>query len=339
MKCYIAVTKTCLFTVVLITLKFLQPVGAQEKSNNNLSPNQNNSFEEVNQETQETIEKVIKESGSIPSAIEEQENNLAEQVRNSLPQKEIKQARGIYDTIDAIIDFFGGLSLDDFFGDISLNDLFDKIFGNLGTGSSSEESASTGGSSNTNSNSSNRNSISVKTGDIGLPDSKEVADYIKARKTSTTEELLGAKTGGAGSVVIKDDLRTLYQVNLAKDTADASVFSAQAQEKLKKKSDVATSALKKSAWLAQDSEEQDVTQNIMRNISTQMWRLQQTNSILALNAQIQQRDDAIANTLLAESLRELNGERVAKNRELSSAYSAVITHGAQFTLPGLTVKR
>lgn len=317
--------RACFISVVLVNLGLLKPVLAQNEYTNNSLESTSNSFEN-NQEVQEETKKVLQESANIQTAIEEQENDLAEQIRNSLPQKEIKQARGIYDTIDAIIDFFGGLSLDDFFGSISLEDFFEKIFGNLGTDGSGEKAATTS------------NKSPARIGDIGLPDSKEVADYIKARKTSATEELLGAKTGGGGSVVIKDDLRILYQVNLAKDTAEASAFTVEAQARLRKKSEVATEALEKSARLAEDSEEQDVTQNIMRNISTQMWRLQQTNSILALNAQTQQRDEAIANTLMAESLRELNGERVAKNRELSSAYSAAITHGAQFTLPGFSGK-
>jgi len=76
-------------------------------------------------------------------------------------------------------------------------------------------------SSNVGANSSNNDSFPGKTGDIGPPDSKEVTDYIKAKKTNTAEELLG-KDGGSGSVVIKDDLRTLYQISLAKETADAS---------------------------------------------------------------------------------------------------------------------
>lgn len=322
-----------LFSLLLVVnLGLFEPVSAQEQSSNT-------SLQEINQTTRQEIEKAVNQSNSIQDAIAEQKSNLAGQIREKLPQREIQQVREIYDTIDAIIDFFGGLSFDDFFGTISLDDILDEVFGNLEISNTSENSTSSDGSSNTGANSSNNDSFPVKTGDIGLPDSKEIADYIKAKKTNTAEELLGAKTGGSGSVVIKDDLRTLYQISLAKETADASAFSDLAQEKLKKKSEVATSALKGSSELAQDSEEQDVTQNIMRNVSTQMWRLQQTNSILALNAQTEQRDDAIANTLMAESLRELNGERVAKNRELSSAYSAVITRGAQFTLPGLTVRR
>jgi len=50
---------------------------------------------------------------------------------------------------------------------------------------------------------------------------------------------------------------------------------------------------------------------------------------LALNAQTEQRDDA-PNTLMAESQRA-KWRELPKNRELSSAYSAVITRGAQFT--------
>jgi len=68
---------------------------------------------------------------------------------------------------------------------------------------------------------------------------------------------------------------------------------------------VATSALKGSSELAQDSEEeQDDQKHHARHANVAL----QQPSTLALNAQTEQRDDAIANTLMAESLRELNGE-------------------------------
>lgn len=328
---------TYLWCSFVLAAKLLvsNPAIAQEYTENSLTRTAD-TLEEVNETTRKKIEKVMEETNTIQEAIDKQEDNLAEKITEQIPQQEIRQARRIYDTIDTIIDFFSGLSFDDFFGDINLNDILGDIFDKIGIGgsNSTEEGAGNQGGAT----GSIAGSSSIEAGEIGLPDPERVAESIKTKKTSPAEELLGAKTGGGGSVVIKDDLRTLFQVNLAKEVAEASALTDKAQEKLKKKTEAATEALKKSAELAQDSESQDVTQNIMRNISAQQWLQQQTISILAMNAQTEQRDDAIANTLMAESLRELNGERVAKNRELASAYSAAITHGAQFTLPGLAIK-
>lgn len=325
----------CCF-LLLTSLKSAKPATAQSTSNSGAKVE--NTFVEADKKTREKLERVTDEVGDVREAINEQEKNLTEQIEEKLPQKEIQAARGIFNTIDAVIDFFGGLSFDDFFGGISLENILDDIF-NSASNNSRGESVNSNGSSEVESSSNSDQSFSIEAGAIGLLDPRKVAEAIKAKKTSTAEELLGAKTGGTGSVTIKDDLRTFVQVKEAKEVAQASALSNQAQEKLKKKSNAATEALKQSTELAQDSEGQDVTQNIMRNISSQLGLLQRTNTILGLNAQIQQRDAAIANALLAESVRELNGERVAKNRELASAYSAVITHGAQFTLPGLTNKR
>lgn len=327
------ITIFCCF-LLLTSLKSAKPATAQSTSNSGAKVE--NTFVEADKKTREKLEKVTDEVGNVREAINEQEKNLTEQIREKLPQKEIQAAREIFDIIDAVIDFFGGLSFDDFFGGISLENILEDIFNSAGN--SSGESTNSNGSTEVESSSSNSD-LKLEAGAIGLFDPRKVAEAIKAKKTSTAEELLGAKTGGTGSVTIKDDLRTFVQVKEAKEVAQASALSNQAQEKLRKKSNAATEALKQSTELAQDSEGQDVTQNIMRNLSSQLGLLQRTNTILVLNAQIQQRDAAIANALLAESVRELNGERVAKNRELASAYSSVITQGAQFTLPGLTNKR
>lgn len=286
-------------------------------------------WESLNDSTRKELENVEDEASSIQSAIKAQEKSLAAQIGEQLPQQEIRAARGIYDTIDAIIDFFGGLSFDDFFGGISLDNILDDVFGSLGGSDSSGDRSGSNASGNT-------GGIGLPApGEIGLPDPGQVSESIQASPTSTAEELLGAKTGGNGSVVVKDDINTLFKVNLAKETAEASALSDDAQSKLKKKSETATAALKQSADLAQDSEGQDVSQNILRNISTQQWLQQQTSSILAMNAKIDQRDNAIANSLMAETLREVNGERIAKNRELAATYNGTITRGAQFALPGL----
>lgn len=330
------ITNFCCFLLILTSLKSVKPATAQNISNS--SSKIENTFVEADKKTREKLEEVTDEVSNVREAINEQEKNLTEQIREKLPQKEIQAVREIFDTIDAAIDFFGGLSFDDFFGGISLGNILEDIFNSEGNSSSGESTNSNGGREVEGSSNSDQ-SLSTEAGAIGLLDPQRVVEAIKAKKTSTAEELLGAKTGGTGSVTIKDDLRTFVQIKQAKEVAQASALSDQAQEKLKKKSNAATEALKQSTELAQDSEGQDVTQNIMRNISSQLGLLQRTNTILGLNAQIQQRDAAIANALLAESVRELNGERVAKNRELASAYSAVITHGAQFTLPGLTNKR
>jgi len=63
----------------------------------------------------------VNESNNIQDAIAEQERNLAGQIRENSNGKFNRFE--IYDTIDAIVDFFYGLSFDDFFGKISLDDI------------------------------------------------------------------------------------------------------------------------------------------------------------------------------------------------------------------------
>ncbi|NJN74826.1 MAG: hypothetical protein HC799_19600, partial [Limnothrix sp. RL_2_0] len=88
-----------------------------------------------------------------------------------------------------------------------------------------------------------------------------------------------------------------FDIELARETANASALGEDAQEKLQANGELATSALESSQQLAQDSEGQDVSQNILRNLSAQTAASQQTDTLLALDAQARARDDAIRNRL------------------------------------------
>jgi len=115
----------------------------------------------------------------------------------------------------------------------------------------------------------------MKTGDIGPPDPKEVTDYIKAKRTNTLETV-SAKTGGSGSVVIKDDLLHSISDQFSQGNSGRRLLSDSARKG--KKSEVATSALKGSSELAQDSEEQDDPKKTSCETSLRKWNATATIS-------------------------------------------------------------
>jgi hypothetical protein len=237
---------------------------------------------------------------------------------------------GITDGIDSILGQIdsaidGFLNIFDQLGLPDIGQVFDDIDGvfSSSSGDASDTASSAGDGS---------------VGAMGIPDPTVVFANIEDRQTSATEELLGTKQGGDGSPVIKDDTGYMFDVELARETANASALGADAQEKLQANGELATSALKSSQQLAEDSENQDVSQNILRNISAQTAASQQTDTLLALDAQARARDDAIRNRLNANAVAQLQRDRAAKRQTDASAFGAALTQGGQFYLPGFPLE-
>ena len=178
--------------------------------------------------------------------------------------------------------------------------------------------------------------MSGAAGALGLPDPKIIEENINQSGTSPTEEVLATMTGGEGSPVIKLDAKEIFDADLAEEVARASALTQAGQEKLAQNVEVANQSLETSQQLAEDSEEQDVSQNIMRNLSVQQAAAQATDTLLAIDAQLRQRDDALRNIVESDSLRQLKRDRVAQRRMDASAYSFAITHGGLIALPNLS---
>jgi hypothetical protein len=177
----------------------------------------------------------------------------------------------------------------------------------------------------------------VEAGDMGLPVEDEVNAKIDETGTSALMEFLEAKQEG-GSYAGKTALKNLFRVKETEEVAEATALGADGQTKLKQNTEAANDALKTSTAMMEDSEEQDVSQNIMRNISVQSHETTVHTELLAIDAQLRARDDALRNSLLGKSLLEIQGERVRSHRQDASAYSEVMTAGGSFYLPGLSQK-
>ena len=170
---------------------------------------------------------------------------------------------------------------------------------------------------------------------MGLPDPEKVADFINSSAPSPFEEAISSKTGGSGSPAIKLDLMTKFDSDTAREVATETALTEAGQKKLAENAQIATASLQQSLELSADSETQDVSQNILRNISGQLSAGQQTNTLNALDAQLRARDDAYRNVLLSDAVDELQSARVEARRRSASGYSRVITQGSLFTMPGL----
>jgi len=170
---------------------------------------------------------------------------------------------------------------------------------------------------------------------MGLPDPEKVEAFINNSAPSPFEEAISSKTGGSGSPAIKLDLLTKFDSDTAREVATETALTEAGQKKLAENAQIATASLKQSLELSADSETQDVSQNILRNISGQLSAGQQTSTLNALDSQIRARDDAYRNVLLSDAVDELQSARVESRRRNASGYSRVITQGSLFTMPGL----
>ena len=170
---------------------------------------------------------------------------------------------------------------------------------------------------------------------MGLPDPEKVEAFINNSAPSPFEEAISSKTGGSGSPAIKLDLLTKFDSDTAREVATETALTEAGQKKLAENAQIATASLKQSLELSADSETQDVSQNILRNISGQLSAGQQTNTLNALDSQLRARDDAYRNVLLSDAVDELQSARVESRRRNASGYSRVITQGSLFTMPGL----
>ena len=302
-------------------------------------------FEEISvddlvDDTGQTIEDAIDtgiDSGE--TIVEDTVTGIGEQIDDTIDDvdqgiDDVTGADSIDDAIegaDSIVDAIGG-GIDDILGQIdsaidSLFNIFDNTLPDLDEiFAKVEDVISIGGDGGS----------SESVGATGIPDPEQIEQQIDQSETKALEELLATyQADDSGSPLIKDDAEILYNVELGREAAEASALGEDAQERIKASSELAKTALEQSTELAEDSEDQDVTQNIMRNISVQTAAQQQTDTLLANDALLRQRDDAIRNVLTADAVQQLQRDRTAARRTDASAFSNAILQGAQFGLPSI----
>jgi len=174
----------------------------------------------------------------------------------------------------------------------------------------------------------------IEAGALGLPGIDEVDQAIAEEGgTALMESLAGKQEGGGMSSRVY--LENLFRKNQAEQIADKTALSQTGQEKLASNAIAADDALKTSTAMMEDSEQQDVSQNVLRNISVQAHEQTVHTGLLALDAQLRARDDSVRNVLMGRTLMEIQAQRVSEQRRNASAFSGVITSGGLFYLPGL----
>ncbi len=331
-----------LTAVSLLSLSLHSAVYAQSTAP--LNPNADDPTEDINlddidtgdgtlEDIEDTANDVETVTDDVDAAIQDQLDDISNTVEDTagdlLDDSDVlSDVDDAFDTVEAVQDAFSSLQqlfssifdLDRLFDRLNLDlfDIFEDPLGGI---------ANPGGDDGA-------NTVEISTGALGLPDPKQFEQELETVQTSAFEEVAATQTGGDGSPVIKRDLVTQFERSMTDEVADQTALTEEGQQKLRDNAEAAKIALETSQQLAADSEEQDVSQNILRNLSAQIAAQQQTNSLNTIGQQLQVRDDALRNKMLVDAVRELQGERIQDRRETAAAYSDSIVQGGQIILPG-----
>ncbi|NES96472.1 MAG: hypothetical protein F6K32_14815 [Desertifilum sp. SIO1I2] len=174
-------------------------------------------------------------------------------------------------------------------------------------------------------------------GSLKIPDLEEVIAQImtgnftdnEGTKLSTTLE-----NKPQGSYSIQSDLANLAQQQTATSTASDATLSKAAQDRQAQMVQMVDRNVTQNIQLGEESQNQDVTQHIMRNISQQSALAAQNQGVIILQNQQAQIDRALANTLSAQQSKELSELNVTQRRQDAAAATASSTQAGLFQMPG-----
>ncbi len=181
--------------------------------------------------------------------------------------------------------------------------------------------------------------LSSNLGEVKVPILNQVSDNIMKTSTASNEgtklsETLENKIGGEGSYAIKDDFNKQAERAAALGVANGATLSTQAQQQSAQQLLAAQTATRQSNQLSEESKNQDVTQQIMKNISQQTALNTQTNEMLIKEAQQARTDRAVNNVLTAQAAKEIAAINTSSRRADAASGNAASQQAGMLMLPG-----
>jgi hypothetical protein len=175
--------------------------------------------------------------------------------------------------------------------------------------------------------------IEVSRGDIGLPDIEEAYKLFEENnQIDIALDVFGSQTGS--TVSIKDKLLQQYLKDLGHEYSNNSALSIEGQEKIVEQIESAKKTVEASSELANDSNSEDVSQNILRNISNQAALNQQLDNMILFELQEDKISRALSVSIQGESLAELAKQTARDEREATSLYKASLYNYGLVSIPG-----
>jgi hypothetical protein len=173
----------------------------------------------------------------------------------------------------------------------------------------------------------------VNTGDLGIPNVQEARiRFNNDTELSKLDDILGTQTGTTYG--IRNDLYQQYLRDLTQGYSENSALSNAGQSKINLKIQSVNAAAEQSMKIAEDSTDQDISQNLFRNLSNQMAIEQQTDAIALGEMEDAKIDRSLNLQLNSEILRELSESNTSSERETSSLNNAAESSFILVNIPG-----
>ena len=175
--------------------------------------------------------------------------------------------------------------------------------------------------------------LEVDFGRLGLPDIEAaVAIFEEVEDLDIYSDVLGTRTGS--TAIIDDVLRGQYLRDLANEYALNTTLSQEGQEFTAEQQAVSEDLALASEELAQDSEQQDVSQNILRNISAQMAIQQVSQDIDFYSRNEEKIGRSLTISMQAESLTALKESNTAEERLRNTSLKTAGDYQGLVSIPG-----
>ena len=174
--------------------------------------------------------------------------------------------------------------------------------------------------------------IEVDFGELGLPDVEAAFELFEQdNQIDIASDVFGTQTG---STVINDDsLRKQYLKDLGNEFAQNTTLSVEGQEITAEQIELSQETAEISNQLAQDSNGQDVSQNILRNISNQLALQQQLDNMRYFGQQENKISSSLMLAIQGESVVALDKLTTTRDREAISVFKAGTYHQGLLSIP------
>ncbi len=172
-----------------------------------------------------------------------------------------------------------------------------------------------------------------------IPDISKIIDLIFTSGSEGVAELPSKEQseileGAPESYPISESESDAIVREVLVETVESSTLSEEAQTKLKETAVFVQETVESSINLGEDSQNRDVTQQILQNLSQQEAISATRQGIIVQQNQQAQVDRAISNILNAQQAEELNAINTAKRREEIGTANLTVRQWGMLRLPG-----
>ncbi len=173
--------------------------------------------------------------------------------------------------------------------------------------------------------------LEVGLGALGLPDVLEAIELFEQEPIDIFSDFFGSQTGS--TVEISDVLYKQFLRDVGQDFSQNIALSMEGQENIVEQVELGQEIAEISNQFAEDSEGQDVSQNILRNISNQLALQQQLDNMAFFDTQKHKVERSINLAMMGESIISLDRLNIREERQRTAAINQSLYSNALISIP------